>query len=285
MAQMAGNARERLMALYDEEGVKRYYGTTKPYRSVARVFGNVVNAVPVGAVTAAFLVIPQQALVWFNYGQGDAIPWTAPGGATKIATKTDTNQLKGSRTNGQGDFVIESISLSATTVRVEYPAASLPASYVDPDVRSFALGILEGKDPAALVMPPQVDSPANLEGVLFEAIKPRLSLTFAWDNRSIIAIGAADQIPEGGAKSFLHASGEPNTDDRFHVPEGYLWRAQGHADCDFNVQGQITDTLVIPISTLILPDGGTTVAVPSHVYLDIACRVHGVEFTPIAQNV
>lgn len=284
MPQLQGDARAKLQALYDEEGVKRYYGTTRPYRSVARVLCNIVNPVPVAAPTAAFLVVPKQQLVWFNYGQGDSIPWGATG-VNKTATKTDTNQLKGSRTNGQGDFCIESISLTATTVRYEYPAAALPASYLDPDVRNFALGILEGKDPAALVMAPQIDSPANLEGVLFELIKPRLALTFAWDGRSIIPIGAADQIPEGGAKSFLHASGDPDTNNRFHVPEGYLWRAQGHADCDFNVQGDITDTLVLPVGILVLPDGAATPAVPTHAYLDIACRVHGVEFTPISQNV
>ena len=97
-------------------------------------------------------------------------------------------------------------------------------------------------------------------------------------------IGRLDEIPEGGAKSFLRASGDPRTDNRYKVPEGYLWRKQGQPDSEFVVIAVVEDDVVIPI-TLSTPDGGTTAEVPEFLYADMTIRLHGMAVRPIGQNV
>lgn len=276
--------RNELLAAYEASGAA-YYCFTRPYKSSQQFTWEIVSPVPAGAATIAYAILNKgQKVNWFDYGEGDTMPW-APGttNPTKIATASDTNLSRGRQTNGVEDFVIESISSTSKGVRIAYPADTTDST--DVDVINAFIGNLGIKDPGALMSPPQVDSPFNLEGVLFEALKPVCAISFLWDQKNLLKIGTLDEIPEGGAKSFLHASGDPRTDNRYKVPEGYAWRKQGLKDCDFVVVGEITDTIVMPI-TLVPLDGTTTpVVAPSFLYNDVVMRLHGMSIDGVGRNV
>lgn len=274
--------RNELLSAYEQSG-QPYFCFTRPYKSTQQFTFTVVSPLPAAAPTMAYAKLLPQRVNWFDYGVGDAIPW-APGTAnpTKIATDSDTNLSNGRHTNGVEDFVIEGMSASAKSFRVAYAAGTTVST--DVDVKSAFIGDLIIKDPAALMSPPQCDSPVNLEGVLFEALKPVCAVSFLWDTKNILKIGTLDEVPEGGAKSFLHASGDPRTDNRYKVPEGYAWRKTGLKDSDFVVIGEITDTVVIPIS-LIDPDGGAAVATPEFIYLDVEYRLHGLSIDGVGRNI
>lgn len=275
--------KELIQAYIDSK--QAFFCFTRPYKSAQTFVFTVVSPEPAApASTMAYAkLLKGQIVNWFDYGVGDSFPW-APGTAnpTKIATDADTNLSRGRQTNGVEDFVIEGISSTAKGFRVAYADGTTVST--DVDVVSAFSGNLEIRDPAALMAPPQCDSPVNLEGVLFEALKPVCAIEFLWDQKNVLKIGTLDEIPEGGAKSFLHASGDPRTDNRYKVPEGYAWRKQGMKDCDFVVVGSVEDTVILPI-TLIATDGGATVEVPKYIYLDVVMRLHGMSIDGVGRNV
>lgn len=275
--------RNELLKAYEDSGAA-YYCFTRPYKSAQPFVWEIVSPVPAGAATMAYAVLNRgQKVNWFDYGEGEAMSW-APGttNPTKIATASDTNLSRGRQTNGTEDFVIESISASCKGSRIAYAAGTTTST--DVDVINAFIGNFEVRDPGALMAPPQFDSPFNLEGVLFEAIKPVCAISFLWDQKNLLKIGTLDEIPEGGAKSFLHASGDPRTDNRYKVPEGYAWRKQGLKDCDFVVVGEITDTIVVPI-TLVTTDGAGAARVPELFYTDVVVRLHGMAIDGVTRNV
>lgn len=270
-----------------------FRATTRPYKSRLPFRWTVVNALtPSGATTptVAFAVLRSgQEQEFFSYGVGQSIPYT--NGQTKISTDSDTNQSNARNTNGIEDFVIESISASCSGVRVEYPAADpslvalVAAGVSDDDVFAAFRGLREIVDPGTLIAPPQATSPFNLEGALYEGLKPNCAIQFQWDRTGIIPIGTLDQIPEGGAKSYLHASGVPDTQNRYRVPEGYAWRQKARPDGDFVARANVTDAVVSPINLISLAGQSATVnAVPSFMYLDVELRVHGLGLSQIGMN-
>ena len=236
--------------------------------------------------TVAFAVLRSgQEREFFSFGVGTAVPFT--NATTKIATDSDTNQSNSRNTNGIEDFVIESISASCSGVRVEYLAADaqvVALGLTDDDVIAAFRGGRELVDPGTLIAPPQATSPFNLEGALYEGLKSNCAIEFQWDRTGIIPIGTLDQIPEGGAKSYLHASGVPDTANRYRIPEGYAWRQKARPDGDFVTRATITDAVVCPLN-LIPPAGvGSVNSVPAFLYSDVEIRVHGLGLSQIGQN-
>lgn len=283
MDQLWMRARDELLAAYHKSN-QPYYATTKPYISSQTFVFDVVDALPAGGATMAYAVLRKgQEITFFDYGVGSQMPW-APGTAnqTKTATDADTNLSQGRRTNGVDDYCIEAMSCTHKASRVAYPADTTAAT--DRDVIEAFIGNKIVMDPAASMMPAQVQSPFNLEDAISDAVRSVTSIAFEWDRERTIKIGRLDELPEGGAKSFLRASGDPRTDNRYKVPEGYLWRKQGQPDSEFVVIAVVEDTVVIPI-TLSAPDGGDTVEVPDFLYADFTIRLHGMAVRPIGQNV
>jgi len=271
-------SRKALLAEYEKNNIQ-FTATTRPYKSTQTFEFVVVNTI--GAIAHAVLRA-QTVTEWFSYGRGDQIPIGA--GLFGTATDAETNLSKGRRTNGVEDFIIEGISATRKCVRVRYASADVPVLAVDTDVRNAYLGTVCLVDPAAIIMPPQGFSPFNLEDLLFEALKPNLAIEFVWDRRNFIPIGTLDQIPEGGAKSLLRASGDPRTDNRYKVPEGYVWRRADKPDGDFAVRGTVADPLVVPINLVTLP-AAQAAATPTHIFIDVAIRLHGLGLNQPGQNV
>jgi hypothetical protein len=273
-------SRKQLLAEYQKNN-ELFVATTRPYKSTLYFVWEVVN----DGNGVAFAVLRAQTTgEWFGYGKGDQIPVVPQIGLFKVATDSDTNQSRGRRTNGVEDFSIEGISATGKETRIVYPVASVPAQATDNDVKNSFLGGRSVVDPAAIMLPPQEGSPFNLEALLYEALKPNCAIQFVWDRRNFIPIGTLDQIPEGGAKSYLHASGQPSTDNRYKIPEGYIWRRTDKPDGDFAVQGVITDAIIVPIDLVTLP-GGMAAAVPTHLVQAVSMRLHGLGLGQPGANV
>jgi hypothetical protein len=270
----------KLIQTYNAGG-QNYEAKTKPYKSSQQFQWNVVDALPGGAATMAHAILRVNTLVtWFAYKLGDQIAY-GPAGSTRLAVESDTNLSKPRQTNGVEDMVIEGISATCKSARVQYTTTIFTGT--DPDDVAAFLGQRAIYDPAALDSPPQLWSPVNGEMVLFEAMKPLCAIEFEWDRRRVEKIGTLDEIPEGGAKSFLHASGDPRTDNRYRIPEGYLWRREGQPDSEFITRGTIAEAVVVPIS-LVATQGGAALQLPVSLFIDVTIRLHGLALSLPSAN-
>ena len=274
--------RERLLSEYGK--LPYFRATTRPYKSKLPFTWSVADARPVGGpFTTAFAILrSNQTREFFGYGLGAAIPVTTTATKANGATEADTNMGDPRNTNGTEDMVIESISASSSGIRVQYSDTDtqvVALALTDPDVIAAFKGLRAIVDPGTMIAPPQATSPFNLEDALFEGLKSVASVKFQWDRSGFIPIGTLDQIPEGAARSFLRASGDPRTDNRYKVPEGYAWRRKSLSAADFICQVSIVDPVVCPIN-LIAPAGqGATASVPQNLYQDVIMRVHGIALT------
>lgn len=287
--------RSKLVEVYRNAGVP-FEATTQPYKSQGTFVGEIVSPEPsVAAATMAHLVFRAgQEVTLFTFGEGDSIP-DGFGGQYR-ATDAETNQASGSKTNGAVDFVIEGVSASMKGARIQYPAGTAGTAGVpitDKDLVVLYNGTpLNGQkpppmilDPAALATPPQMFSPFNLEQTLMTALAPSMAVEFEFDRKKTFHIGTMDEIPEGGAKSFLRSNGDPRTDNRYRIPEGFMWRRAGEPDSDFAIILTLWDPVVIPI-TIIGLFGATQspVVIPTNVAVDITMRVHGLNVSPPSNN-
>lgn len=273
--------RAKYLALYDKKPL--YIASTRPYISTAMFFLQVVDALPAGAATIAHAVLRKQNVNWFAYGDGSQIAQGPGAFPQKPSTLADTNLNVAKNTNGAEDFIIEGLSATAKSKRIQWAAAVTPA-VTDPDVVSAYAGILRMKDPGALASPPQFDSPTNLEDELMAMVVGQTSFTIVFDKKGQIPIGRLDQIPEGAAKSILQASGLPTTDNRFRVPEGYIWRKSPKPDSQLVVQGVVEDAAVLPITAVGLGGAAAPLVLPSFIFIDVTVRLHGLGLSLPGEN-
>lgn len=265
--------RKEILAVYDQSGQK-YRASTRPYKSTVQLSWNVVDQQPPPAAQAVAYAVARKAQVleFFGYGLGDAIPF-GPAGVTRQANEADTNQSKGRRTNGVEDMVVEALSCTQRSLRVAYAAGAYTGA--DASVIAASLGKAALFDPAAILGPPQMFSPFNLENPFLTAVAPHLSLTFEWNRELIEKVGTLDEIPEGAAKSFLRASGDPRNDNRYRIPEGYGWRREGEPDCEMIIRATLAEDVVLPISLVGINGVPGTIVTPTDIMQDICLRAHG----------
>lgn len=279
--------RQRIIEKWKASG-RPYITTFKAYKSTAQVQFDVVQ--PLGGTAAEpamahAVARAGQTIEFFSYGMGEAIPY-GPAPMTRRANAADTNLARAHSTNGQEDFVIEGASLTASSTRVAYDQ-DLLATIIDPDVIGAYRGNVPLHDPASLIAPPQVSSPFNLEQVLMQAVAPLATFEIEFDRRRKEQIGTLDQVPEGGAKSFLRAHGDPRTDNRIRFPEGYVWMGEGQPDSEMIVRATLKTAVVIPISTvevLAMLNVDAQQVPPKFLFLDLALRVHGLSCGPQSRN-
>lgn len=284
--------RDKVLERYQKSN-RPYQAYTRPYKSVGQIQFDVVDLASVGgnAVMAHAIARAGQRIEWFGFGIGEQIANGTPPNV-KIATEADTNVSKGRQTNGVETFVIEGMSSSFKDIRVNYGTLVFGGGTVNP-ADPVSIAAYRGQtillDPGSLISPPQGNSPFNLELPLGEIIKPNMAIEFEWDRSRVIKIGTLDEIPEGGAKSYLKASGEPSTQNRYRVPEGYVWERQGLPDSEFIVRGTLTDNVLIPINLVGL--GGA--AAPTNaggsntltqLFVDIVMRIHGLAVAYPSRN-
>ena len=271
--------RKRLLQAYEKAG-QAITCRTIPYHSTGVFEFDVVNFAGTVAPGVAYAVARKnQAVTLFQYGVGDQV--FLGGSANTRATEADTNLGKASSTNGAEDFVIEGVGFHCRSARVVYAAGTgnlyagtgLPT---DPDVLAALAGDVPIYDPAAINMPPQFQSPFNLENGPFISLIPLISVDFLFDRKRVEKIGTVDVMPCASAKSFLRANGEPTMSNIYRIPEGYLWRRDGQPDSEFSVNLNLQRPLVIPINGIIpYVTGAAADAVPTTIYLEVTMRLFG----------
>ncbi len=254
---------------------------TIPYQSTGVFQFDVVDSALGTAPGVAYAVARKnQVLTLFNYGVGDQINLGGNGGNVR-ATEADTNQGEGSRTNGAEDFVIEGVGFYARSMRVAY-AANTGNRYagtgapIDPDVIASLTGDLPVYDPAAINMPPQGQSPFNLENGMFQSLIDLISVDFLFDRKRTEKIGTVNVMPCGSAKSYLRANGSPENSNIYRIPEGYLWRRAGQPDSEFTANLTLQRALVIPINGIVpYVTQAATDAMPTTIWMEVTMRLFG----------
>jgi len=272
--------RKRLLDQYKAAG-SSITCRTIPYQSTGVFQFDVVDSALTVAPGVAYAVARKnQVLTLFGYGVGDQINLGGTGGNVR-ATEADTNQGEGSRTNGAQDFVIEGVGFYARSVRAAYASGggNLYAGTgkpVDADVLSSLAGDLPMYDPAAINMPPQLQSPFNLENGVFQSLIDLISVDFLFDRKRTEKIGTVNVMPCASAKSMLRANGEPNNSNIYRIPEGYLWRRAGQPDSEFTANLQLQRALVVPINGIIpYVSGAAADAVPTTIWMEVTMRLFG----------
>lgn len=272
--------RKRILDEYAKAG-QSILCRTIPYQSTGVIQFDVVDSALTTAPGVAYAVARKnQTVTLFNYGVGDQINLGGLGGNTR-ATEADTNQGEGSRTNGAQDFVIEGVGFYAKSMRCAYAAGTGnlyggAGKPVDADVLASLNGDLPMYDPAAINMPPQAQSPFNLENGMFQSLLDLISVDFLFDRKRTEKIGTVNVMPCGSAKSMLRANGNPENSNIYRIPEGYLWRRAGQPDSEFTANLTLQRALVVPINGIIpYVTGAAADAVPTTIWLEISMRLFG----------
>jgi hypothetical protein len=277
--------RQQALAGYKAQNTS-FIARTTPYHSVQFLQFDVVSYDAAPAPGTAYAVARKgQELNWFGYGVGDRISVSSGVIAGQVqlqATESETVLTKGKSTQGAADFVIEGIGLSHRGTRQIFSGAiltALQATTTDPDVLAAFTGLNMSMDPAALITPPQVQSPFNLEDTLWNAVNPVLRLNFEIDGAqtALAKIGPCDIMPQAGASSYLRSNGVPDTSNKFRIPEGILWRRDGETDSELIVKGRLDRDIIVPISGTVSPFDGATLLMPSYIILDLSMRLYGLE--------
>lgn len=273
---------------YEKAG-RPYLVNSRPYESCLPWLAAIVAGQNIGVglpTSGAFVFRANQINEYFGYGRA------AQGTGNTQVLLDDTTLSTGRRTNASEDFVIEGISATHRSTRIGYAPASITNSgFVDPDVVAALSAAPNSNgpviyDPTALYVPAVIQSPVNLESALWEALKPHVFLEMVWGNKRTEQIGTLDEIPEGAAKSLLKASGVPSVDNRFKVPEGYLWRGNNSTDQDFIVRATLARAVVVPFAQAVFPSANIAAAgqAPTYLAMDVKMRLHGVAFAYPSRN-
>lgn len=258
-------AREKLLRTYDKAKAD-YIANTLPIHSTRCIKFEVVDADAANNVAYA-VARENQVLSFFDYGIGDNINLGAFAG---VASEAETNLAEGKSTNGSSDFVIEGVGFGCRGARA---AVTKPApAATDADVIKALAAQAPIFDPGAIVVPAQVHSPFNLENGMFQALLGYLSLEFEWDRSRVEKLGVVDLLPQAGAASYLRANGEPASDNRYRIPEGYIWRRDGQPDSEFIARVRLNAPVVVPINLSQYADADVTA---SAIYLDVTMRLFG----------
>jgi len=271
--------RKRLLDEYKNAG-QAITCRTIPYQSTGVFQFDVVDFASAVAPGVAYAVARKnQVLTLFNYGVGDQI-YLGGTGNTR-ANEADTNQGEGSRTNGAEDFVIEGVGFYARSCRVQYAAGTGnlyggTGTPVDTDVVAALNGDLPVYDPAAINVPPQAQSPFNLENGMFQSLLDLISVDFLFDRKRTEKIGTVNVMPCGSAKSMLRANGNPENSNIYRIPEGYLWRRAGQPDSEFTANLTLNRALVVPINGIIpYVTSAAADAVPTKIWVEVTMRLFG----------
>ena len=275
MAELFRTQRQRVLDLYSKAG-QPFIASTQPYHSTRALRFEIVEPDYTNGMAWA-VAVAGQTMDFFTYGVGDRI--TLANAANYQAGESETNLAKGKSTNGASDYVIEGVGMHCRAMLVEYTVASTPlaATPTNACVVEAVTGLTPIMDPASIIMPPQGQSPANLENAFFQAVTPFLSFEFEWDRKRVEKLGVCDILPQAGAASYLRTNGQPRSDNRYTIPEGYVWRRDGEPDGEFAARVQLRRCVAIPINLRALVSAATTYKCPSDIQLEIVMRLYGLE--------
>lgn len=262
--------RSELLGLYAKNGVP-FLATTRGLHSTRSLKFTVQDYKASGN---GFLVASKgQRLVFFNYGINESIELGAD--ASHRATEADTSLTKGSRTTASADLSIEWITMHPRCLKMEYLSA-VPFMVTPSQTLLDALaGKVAMVDPFSNIIPPDISSSATLHHVLYNAIAGHLTCRFEWDNADRTEkMGTCDQFVEGGGAPYLYANGEPSVNNRFRIPEGFLWAREGQPASELQVICSLEDDVVIPFKGVTALVGAEPPS-PVAAYVEVTMRLGG----------
>jgi hypothetical protein len=267
---------------YAKENGVPYHVASFPYHSTQSLRFDVVDTDTASQVGFA-VARAGQKMQFFSYGVGQPV---ILGGLQRPSTEADTNLGKARSTNGAADFVIEGAGFSHRCHRPVMPAGYFTPPLTDPSARNALTGQTPMFDPSAIIVPPQHMSPFMLEQGDFQALLGLMSLQFQFDRKAMEPLGIVDLLPQAGAKSLLRANGEPESANRYKIPEGFIWRRQGEPGSDLVVIVALEEDVVIPITFGTPPFGQNagTPTPPVAVHVDMVLRLYGPEFSILSGN-
>lgn len=272
--------RSELLAMYAKNGVP-FLATTRGLHSVRSLRFETVNVDTATGVIGYLVARQGQKLNFFNYGVGESIVLGAE--AQHRATESDTSLTKGSRTTASADLSIEWITMHPRAIKAQYAAAAATPTFPDfvatVDPQAVVANALSGSvamvDPFGNVIPADVGSSATLQHVLYHSVASHMSCKFEWDNADRTEkIGTCEQFVEGGGASYLNANGEPSVNNRFRIPEGFLWARESQPASELQVICTLEDDVVIPYAPVASPLASGFPAL-LNVYVEITMRLGG----------
>lgn len=268
--------RERLLNAY-KEAKQSVIAHTIPYHSTGVIKFDVVSTDVTNPPGNAYAIARKAQLIsFFGYGVGEQCDL---GGTTvQRATDAETNLAKGRSTNGAQDYVIEGVGFHNRGLKALWSGAALTAlnlTSADSGVRSAFIGDTPIFDPAALIVPPQAQSPFNLEQAMFQSVIPYCSFDLLFDRKRVEKIGTMDLMPQAGAQSYLRANGSPEASNRYRIPEGYLWRKDGLPDCELEANLQLQRDVVIPLNGAATWLDPAVNIMPTTIWLEVVIRLYG----------
>lgn len=279
MNELFQTKRKELLDAYAKNGVP-FLATTRGLHSVAAVQFDVENQSAAGQV--GYLVAHRgQILNFFNYAIGTPIPLA--GNPAHIATEAETSLTSARRTTASADLSIEWITMGPKGIKESFTEAAAAPLFPDfvagANPTASVMAALRGQakmvDPFSQVIMPEVGASATLEHVLYQVVAPELTAKIEWDNADRTEkIGPCSQFVEGGGNSYLKANGEPSVNNRFRIPEGFLWAREGQPASDLTVICTLQNDIVVPFT----PPASLLAAgfpLPTHVWLEISMRLGG----------
>lgn len=277
--------RQRMLEAYAKAG-QEIVAHTIPYHSTAVFAFDIVNWTTTPEPGVAFAVARRnQRISFFTYGVGETV--NLGGTVQRRATDAETNLAKGSSTNGAQDYIIEGVGFACRGARIQYTGASLTAISAlttDTDVEAALVGDVAIYDPAAIISPPQLQSPFNLENGMFQALLGQASVEFLFDRKRVEKVGTLDLLPQAGAQSYLRSNGDPDSSNRYRIPEGYLWRKDGQADSELEVDVLLQNPVVVPINATTLWNASPSSVVATTLWLEVTMRLYGLGIDLPSQN-
>lgn len=275
--------RSELLSAYAKNGVP-FLATTRGLHSCRSLLFEAVD-IDVATNAVGYLVARRgQQLVFFNYGINDSIDLSNE--PAHRATEADTSLTKGSRTTASADLSIEWITMHPRGIKLAYTPQAAPTFYspwvapgtaaaTDPVVIEGVTGAAAIVDPFSQVVPASVGSSATLQHVLYQAIAPYLTCRFEWDNADRTEkMGTCDQFVEGGGASYLNSNGEPSVNNRFRIPEGFLWARESQPASELQVICTLQNDVIVPY-TPVAPPLGAVYPVLENCWVEILMRLGG----------
>jgi hypothetical protein len=250
--------RTDLLDLYGKNGVP-FLATTRGLQSTRSIQFDVVDP-DLATNTIGYLVARKgQVINFFNYGMNDSIELS--GDLNHRANESDTSLTKGSRTTASADLAIEWITSHPRAIKMAYAEAAQAPFYPDfvaatTPATDPVLQMLRGQvpivDPFGMVLPADIGSSATLQHVLYQAIASHLTCRFEWDNGDRTEkMGTFDQFVEGGGASYLNSNGEPSVNNKFRIPEGFIWARESQPASEMQVVAKLENDVAIPYTPLV----------------------------------
>lgn len=284
-----GTAFDRLKNDYDSQGQPYQIGAHYYFSTGAFPFEIPVIKTDANGFNRMTLRCPGGTKIqFFSYGINDDVNGVGLSPNIK-ATDSETNLAERQQTNNE-DFAIEGLAAGSRGCRISYP--NVNAGFTS-DARLFQQlrdGDLPWSDLGSTILPPELSSPLALHDALFEAIKPFCSLHIFFDRKGGDHVCRLDKVPQGGARSYLYANGEPSAHNFFRIPEGYVWRsANSKTDrllmIEATIQQDVYSEVTLP--SLWQPVSPVTdqLGAPAKIWCEFSLWLHGRAFYMPGKNI